>query len=301
MIETHEANNRYDEKFHLEEILTIMMLLLLDTLILLSERRGQMISIFFLNIGLASFVAAVRYVPPRRKFLMVFRDFHVLIVLVIIYLEHHTLIPLINPHDVDALLIKADRMLFNGHDPTILLERMMHPVLTELLQIVYASFYFLPFTLCVILYRSSKMDFHIAASTILLGFYISYIGYYLAPALGPRYTIAHLHNEPLQGIFAFQFLRDSIDAMEGVTRDCFPSGHTLISILTVFLARKFHRPFMNKALIWTVFMLAAAVYLRYHYVTDIMAGAVLSVAVYSLAPAASRFIKAADESTITAC
>ncbi|MBN1381689.1 MAG: phosphatase PAP2 family protein [Deltaproteobacteria bacterium] len=287
----------YDQRFHLEEIATIAMLAALDGLILLSPHRGEATVFFLINIVIAAVIIATRYAGGyvESKSFILYRDFSVLLFLIIIYMEHYTLIPLINPHDVDSLLFALDRFIFAGHDPTIMLERVTYPVFTEILQIIYISFYFLPLTLCVFLYlKGCKPKFHIAASTLLIGFYVSYVGYYLAPALGPRYFITDLQNFPLEGVFIYQFLRDILDAAAGMTRDCYPSGHALISVLTVFLAWKYLKSFMMTALVWTLLLLISAIYLRYHYVVDVIAGMLLAVAVYGLVPAVGRYVEGTD-------
>ena len=46
----------------------------------------------------------------------------------------------------DDFLIKVDRFIF-GFDPTVLLYKIANPFITELLQIVYATFFFLPIIL----------------------------------------------------------------------------------------------------------------------------------------------------------
>lgn len=203
--------------------------------------------------------------------------------LLMIYMENARLIPLINPNDMDGLLIILDRYLFLGNDPTVMLGKMSSPPLTEILQIVYASFYFLPLTLCVMAYRQDRDTFHIIASVILTGFYISFIGYYLTPALGPRFTIQHDH--PLTGVFSFNVIRSTLDSLEGVMRDCCPSGHAMISVLTVLLAYRYKKSFFGPALVWTVLLFFSAVYLRYHYVVDLIAGLVMAGIYFLFIPA----------------
>lgn len=278
-------NAPFDKGFRLEELATMAMFALLDVLIVVFSSPMKVPGIFTLNLFCISLIVFIRVIHQymERNGFAIFRDWLVVLVLIVMYMEHTTLIPLINPHDVDDLLIQMDRFLFGGHDPTVLLERFASSVLTEIFQIVYASFYFLPIAFCFLLYRKEdKAAFHLAASTILIGFYVSYIGYYLSPAVGPRFTLEHLHRMPLEGLFAFHFLRDTLDTLEGFTRDCCPSGHTLVSVLTVMLAGRYCRPFVKTALVWTVLLLISTVYLRYHYVVDIIAGFVLAVAVYGL-------------------
>lgn len=271
-------------RLSLEEQLTIAMAVLLNLLIGLFMQMGAAWDIFVLNMAIIACIllACLAQRNSYQEYVRFFRDWYVLAFLIIIYLENRRLIPLINSHDVDDLLIRADRFLFLGHDPTVLLEKIAHPALSEMLQLSYASFYFLPFGLCVLLsfVKRSRPEFHICASTIMMGFFLSYLGYYLTPAIGPRFTLAHLQAGPLSGLYSFDFVREMLARGEGMMRDCCPSGHTMISLLTILLARRYFRPYFTIACVWASVLVFSTVYLRYHYVTDLLVGAVLGLVVY---------------------
>jgi len=268
---------------NLEEQLATGMAILINLLIASFFQWGLAWDLFLINCLIILGVLAINIAQRRFHHLWVhyLKDWYVVALLLIIYLENRRLIPLINPHDFDLFLIEADRFLFLGHDPTILMEKITCPILTEVLQIIYASFYFLPLSLCLILYRKeSPVEFHSAASTILMGFYLSFIGYYLSPAIGPRFTLANQQALPLSGLFLFDNLQYIIAQIEGVMRDCCPSGHALVSVLTMLLAWRSARGFFPVTLVWTALILFSTVYLRYHYVTDLIIGISLGFAVY---------------------
>ncbi len=270
----------------LEETLTAAMLLLLNTLILMFPGFHGARTIFMINVTMLIMIAAAsgadRMVHP--VWLSPVRDWYAVPMMITIYMEHNILVPLVNPHDLDNLFIAMDRYLFGGYDPTVLMEKISFPALSELLQIVYASFYFFPFTLCLIVYLKNRESFHLIASTILLGFYISYVGYYIFPAIGPRFTLEHLHHAPLSGLYSFDGIRNLLSTLEGVTRDCFPSGHTLVAVLTLMLARQHTGKFRMAAWPWCVLLIMATVYLRYHYVVDAIAGLALALIAYRAGP-----------------
>jgi membrane-associated phospholipid phosphatase len=113
-----------------------------------------------------------------------------------------------------------------------------------------------------------------------MGFYLSFIGYYLSPAIGPRFTLAELQAFPLSGLFLFDDLQYIIAQIEGLMRDCCPSGHALVSVLTMLLAWRSARGFFPVAFLWAALIIFSTVYLRYHYVTDLIIGISLGFAVY---------------------
>lgn len=295
---TTKAYNGY----RLEEIATLFVLLLLTLAILLFGRFGEAEGIFLLNLALVGLIILVARAHRSRggQTLTFIRDWYVLPLLITIYLEQGRLIPLINPRDVDELLIGIDRFLLLGHDPTILLETMLFRPVTEFLQIVYASFYLLPFSLCVIAYlRDRETIFHVVAATIVIGFYVSYAGYYLTPAIGPRFTLEHLQHIPLTGLLFFDLIRSTLDAAAGVIRDCCPSGHTMVSVLTVLLARRYEKRLFVPAVVWTVLLMYSTMYLRYHYLIDLIVGIVLAGVVFLFVPTIERLVMARTDRQIS--
>lgn len=185
---------------------------------------------------------------------------------------------------MDDVLIEIDRMIF-GLDPTVFLSNYTHPVFTEFMQIIYSVFYLLPIIVALQLYLGKNYDeFKYFMFAVFLGFYISYIGYLLVPAIGPRFTLHDFHtlNFEIPGIFLTEIFRDVINYAESIPknvpnpedyaqRDAFPSGHTIIIVLITYMAYLFHRKWFYLYLIYCILMIFSTVYLRYHYVIDLIA------------------------------
>jgi membrane-associated phospholipid phosphatase len=195
------------------------------------------------------------------------------------------LIPRIHPRDFDSALAAIDHAIL-GVNPTVWLERSTWPALTEVLQLAYSSYYFLPLVLAVVLWRKNHPErFHFFVFIIVLGFYLSYLGYVMVPAIGPRFlpSIVEAQTKPLTGLLFFQPLRRMLDGVEGITRDCFPSGHTELTLLVLYYARKFHRRTFWVLLPFGIGIVLSTVYLRYHYVVDVLAGALVALAIVTIA------------------
>lgn len=279
--------SEYDRRLHLEEILCAALVGILNLLIVIYSDVRKAPWLFSTNTALFALILAMPFIHGRCRgtWCDTVRDFYVVIIAGFLFFEHHHLVPLINPRDVDGLLVQIDRYLFLGNDPTVLLESITFPVITELLQIAYTSYYALPIALGGFIYaRGDKISFHIVAPTILLGLYLCYLGYYVTPAIGPRFTLDHLQTFPLQGVLSYDFIRTSLDTIEGITRDCCPSGHTLVSVLTVSLAYRYYRPFFRIASVWAALIVVSTVYLRYHYVVDLIAALIILLPVYTITP-----------------
>ena len=213
----------------------------------------------------------------------IMRCWYLIWVILCSYKELTYLVPKISPRDLDLQLAAIDRWMF-GVDPTIWFERITHPLLTEILQICYCCYYLFPLILAIILWRKRRFkQVHFFLFIVAAGFYLSYIGYITVPAIGPRFILEKVYSAPLSGIFSYQALRNALDYMEGITRDCFPSGHTELTLLVLYCARRYHKPSFRVMLVPGIALVFSTVYLRYHYVIDVIAGAALAFAIMALA------------------
>jgi membrane-associated phospholipid phosphatase len=194
------------------------------------------------------------------------------------------LIPAVRGAASDQWLADLDFSIWHAN-PTVWLERVQTPALTDLLQIVYTLF--VPAVLLVpwLLWRKRRFaDFRYSAFLISLGFLASYIGYMLVPARGPRFSLDHLQHSPLQGGWVVHAMRTTLDRLESVHYDCFPSGHGELAIICWWSSRQISERLSWVYLAYTVCIIFATVYLRYHYTVDLMAGALLAAALIAAGP-----------------
>ncbi len=233
--------------------------------------------------SLVLFQVIIVYLSRLNSFLSQTRDIIFPTISVLIIFDSLGLIVhRINPQDLDYLLIRLDYMIFGVH-PTVFLDKHVSPVLTDILQVAYATYYFLPLMLGVVLKIQKKhADFEKSLFLILLCFYLSYAGYLLVPALGPRYAMEHLHETTLGGFLVSKPIQDFLNLLEGIKRNAFPSGHTGIALLVLVLAYRY-----EKKLFWIILapaslLIVATVYCRYHYVVDVIGGVLLTIVTIAL-------------------
>lgn len=234
----------------------------------------------------AGILALAHFAETRRtKFLIGLHRWYCYPFIIFVFKELYLMVRPIHPIDYDVLLIRIDRALF-GVNPTQWMEQFAHPVLTEIFQIAYFSYYLLFIILGVEIYRRYAVEkFDQAAFLIVYGFYLSYLGYFLLPAVGPRFTLHEfmMMDTELPGLFLTQYLRDFINAAESiprnhpnpievVQRDVFPSGHTQMTLIVTFLAFRYRLRSRWLITSLAVLLVIGTVYLRYHYVIDLIAG-----------------------------
>ena len=225
----------------------------------------------------------------KTRLLIGLHRWYCYLIILFVFKEIYLMVHPIHPVDYDQFLIAIDHWVF-GVNPTQWIGQFAHPLLTEVFQIAYFSYYILFIILGVELYRRYAVEhFDKAAFMIVYGFYLSYLGYFSLPGVGPRFTLhdfALLETE-LPGIFLTNTLRAIINAGESipavrdhaidvVQRDVFPSGHTQLTIIVMALGFRYKLKSRWVLLAFGCMLIVATVYLRYHYVVDLVAGALLA-------------------------
>lgn len=202
--------------------------------------------------------------------------FSPLFFIIFIYQSFGDLIHHLQP-DIDQWLIKIDYFIFDLH-PVVWMERWISSWLTELMSFFYGSYYFLPFISILILYfKDKKEELNLSIFVLVFGYYLSFIGYILFPAIGPRYTQTDLFSKPLEGGIITDIVMGGLDIIAHNKRDVMPSGHTQISLIVLFLVYRYNRIIFYTYLPLVCGLILSTVYLRYHYVIDLFAGVAIAV------------------------
>ena len=107
------------------------------------------------------------------------------------------------------------------------------PPLVEFLQLAYTLFIPAVLLVAYLLWRKGlHSEFRYYAFLITLGFLASYAGYLMVPARGPRFLLRSLAAHAFAGACGCSMAcRTALDRLESANYDCFPSGHTELTIL----------------------------------------------------------------------
>ena len=232
-------------------------------------------------LGGALIVYQVKFPNPTT---WIFRNWYPLPYVGSCYKEMALFIPAVRHTDSDQWLADLDFRIWGVH-PTVWLERVHNPVFTEFLQVVYTLFIPAVLLIAFLLWKKSRFaEFQYYAFLIALGFLASYIGYMFVPARGPRFLLKDLQHVPLQGLWLFHGMQNTLDRLESAHYDCFPSGHTELTMLAWWGSQMVSKRLFRIYLAYTPCIIFATVYLRYHYTVDLMAGGLLAVALILAAP-----------------
>ncbi|MBI4831881.1 MAG: phosphatase PAP2 family protein [Candidatus Lindowbacteria bacterium] len=211
---------------------------------------------------------------PRRWYPLCF--------VILIFFSFGKIVHHILPYAVDEQLIAIDYAMFGLH-PTVFLSQFLNPYLVDALEVCYASFYFLPVILAFALYLKKRMgEFESVGIVVCLGFYLSYVGNLFFPSSGPYLNLHAFHTIPLEGKWVGDFIRTTLFALEPYRYDCFPSGHVAVTLITLITCYRYERRLFGIMLPVGTGLILSTVFLRYHYVIDVLAGAALAILVVAV-------------------
>jgi membrane-associated phospholipid phosphatase len=159
-----------------------------------------------------------------------------------------------------------------GTPPTVWLDYFASRPFTELMEVGYFSYFLLLMIVGGSLYnRPGKSEFRQVMTASVLAYMVCYVFFILFPTEGPAHTLAHLHTTKLYG-GPFHWLVLLIQNYAGVHGNAFPSSHVAEGMVTLIFAWRY-RPKLGAVLTPFVFLLCCgAVYDRYHYASDVIAG-----------------------------
>jgi hypothetical protein len=205
----------------------------------------------------------------------------------ITYFMFARILPLTNPRSLDHELYQLDLSVF-GVEPAVYFDRFVSPATTEWFAFFYFG-YFLLLGLHVLpilfLTRHRRMLAEFALGMILL-FCMGHTLYMFVPGYGPYKAMPELFAHQLSpGIWWNTTLK--LVARGGAQKDIFPSLHTAAP--TFLLLFSFHRrgelPFRYTWPFVAFFagnIVIATMFLRWHYVIDVVAGLLLAVVAHTL-------------------
>ncbi len=285
------AVRRVTVHLHSADVLVIGFFGILSLInVVFAWRIPHWLLIIVINIAVCAAICLLAYARARTGWRFL-RDIHEWYVAPLVFFSfkelYYMIYPIHNGRDYDDVLIAIDRWIF-GLNPTDWLARFSHPLVTEILQIAYTSFYFLFLLVGYEFYRRRQIDYFLFFMfTSMYGFFLSYLGYFFLPAVGPRFTLHDFSalDKDLPGLLLTPYLRwfvnvgESIPlgvsnamSMAGTQRDVFPSGHTMMTLVLMYLSARWKVKVRPLIYVVGTLLIVATVYERYHYVIDLVAG-----------------------------
>jgi membrane-associated phospholipid phosphatase len=219
-----------------------------------------------------------------RPYWEIVRDwFPFLVILLMYYSLWGDATHLLVPQDRDRELIILDQRLF-GFQASVALQRFITPARTAWMEFSY-FFHILniPIVACFVYLCRPRQRFREMMSGLMVVNFFGLLGYLLVPAVGPMYTLRDLYTVPLSQPISLINQQFEFMNFARIHRDVFPSMHVAISFLVWLYALRNSRPLFWVLSPLVLSLWVSTVYLRYHYLIDLVAGLLLAPACFLLA------------------
>lgn len=218
-----------------------------------------------------------------------------------VYTNLHDTVRFINPHDIHQQLAAIEQWLFGGQ-PVLWAERYITPTRTEILSVFYSSFFLIAPSAVIVLWASHKRtEARHTLLAVIVCFYTGYLLYVLLPAAPPRlyFDSIGLFSVSLGGGRLTTFQNSLIEMMPNhASRAAFPSLHAAVSVVTLYYSWKFCRWYTPVLAVLVIGLLVSTVYLRHHYVVDLIAGAAMLPWVVWITPRFERWWNGRHEASL---
>ncbi|MEB2311102.1 MAG: phosphatase PAP2 family protein [Sorangiineae bacterium] len=192
------------------------------------------------------------------------------------------LLPMVNSRSLDQELYQFDMRVF-GVEPAIYLDRIVTPLTTEWFSFFYFAYFFVLALHVIPILMGSRQQRLLGefALGMLIVFCVGHTLYMVVPGFGPHEAMADQFQRPFPHGMWLDMVMKTV-AEGGAQKDIFPSLHTAApTYIALFSFR--HRDKLPFKYTWPIVALfavniiGATMFLRWHYVIDVVVGLALSV------------------------
>jgi len=189
---------------------------------------------------------------------------------------------------LDAHFLRLERWLFGCQPGLELMEWFPSRWVAEVLYASYFSYYLMIAGVGLALLLRNRRQFAHYISVVSFVFYVCYLTYIFTPVVGPRIVCRGIVEvqlppdvalaappatpESVQAGVFFQIMAWIYDRFE-TPGAAFPSSHVAVALCTVYFSFLYLRPLRWAHLGVAGLLCLSTVYGRYHYVVDVVAGA----------------------------
>jgi membrane-associated phospholipid phosphatase len=197
-------------------------------------------------------------------------------------------LPLVNPAIFDRQLYALDLRLF-GFEPSVEFERIITPLTSEWFAFFYFCYFFVLalHTIPILLFVQHERMLGEFTLGLLITFCVGHVGYMLVPGFGPVRELSTLFRTPFPNGFWVDTVMNTVKS-GGAQKDIFPSLHTAAPTIITLLSFRYRKrlPFRYSWLIvgfFTLNIIIATMFLRWHWLLDVVAGLILATLSWRLA------------------
>lgn len=180
---------------------------------------------------------------------------------------------------IDPILIRWDQAIF-GFQPAIKFSEILSSaVISELLFFGYFSYYLMPLAVFALLWKFPIRKIQEFGFILICSFLVYYLFFIMIPAVGPQFYWDYPENHiDAQGIFGK--IIKIIQKNGEVPTAAFPSSHVGIALIILIWLYQNLRKKLFYFVPFVFLLILATVYIKAHYVVDVIGGILSAPLVY---------------------
>ena len=225
---------------------------------------------------------------PDRHVVDFLRHLYPVLLYAFLYRETGSLNRLLETGYLDAHLLRWDLAMFGGLPSVSFMERLPYLLVSELLYASYFSYYFMIPGVGIALFLRQRARFQHYIAVLSFIFYVCYLFYIFTPVMGPGILDPEKMPLPLPPDLAglrlpeppaaiqvgpfFRIMQYVYEHFEAPGAS-FPSSHVAVALCTLYFSFRYLPRIRILHTVMVILMSIATVYCRYHYVADVIAGA----------------------------
>ncbi|MCJ7812706.1 phosphatase PAP2 family protein [bacterium] len=213
------------------------------------------------------------------KILHFLRTFYPALGLGFFWTELNNLITMIFPYWANDFVVNLDLAIFRVH-PTVWVQNIFTPWLTELMNFFYAFYYFfIPIGALTLYCRGRKQETFDFLFLVFFTYCAVFLTFLFFPAEGPWIILKDLHTIQPRGGF-FLRLNQFIQGRGSIKGGCFPSSHVAAAYTLLWASFKYQWKVGLFLFPFVFGMATATVYCQYHHAVDALSGMILGTILY---------------------
>jgi membrane-associated phospholipid phosphatase len=225
---------------------------------------------------------------PDRHVVDFLRHLYPVLLYAFLYRETGSLNHLLETGYFDAPLLRWDLQIFGGLPSVSFMERLPYSLVSELFYASYFSYYIMISGVGIALFIRQRVQFQHYLAVLSFVFYVCYLTYIFTPVMGPGILDPEKTPLPLPPDLAgltlpeipatiqsgpfFQIMAYVYKHFEAPGAS-FPSSHVAVALCTLYFSFRYLRRIRIPHTVMVILLSLATVYCRYHYVADVIAGA----------------------------
>jgi membrane-associated phospholipid phosphatase len=201
--------------------------------------------------------------------------------------ENHALPDSIFISNMDGFFDRLDVMLF-GCSPAIEFSKAFpQAFVSEIMYFGYFAYYLIFLVMFIYFFRMRPDMAEKAMFYSLCSFFVFYMIFIFVPVAGPQFYYSQLDNQIPKG-YIFSSLMCWIQECGEKPTGAFPSSHVGMTIIAMILLYRDARKYFYIILPVAIVLVASTVYIKAHYLTDVVAAFIIAPFILILSKLISR-------------